>query len=72
MIKSDLKSFLPLSVRELTHWLGSKYKTIRGIIEHRNTTRVSNSLDPDQARHLVGPDLGPNYLGRLSDDKSHH
>ena len=22
--------------------------------------RVSNSLDPDQARHFVGPDLGPN------------
>ena len=21
--------------------------------------RVSNSLDPDQARHYVGPDLGP-------------
>ena len=21
---------------------------------------VSNSLDPDQARHFVGPDLGPN------------
>ena len=32
--------------------------------------RVSNSLDPDQARHYVGPGLGPNYLQRLSaDDK---
>ena len=28
----------------------------------RNTIRVSNSLDPDQARHFVGPDLGPNCL----------
>ena len=28
------------------------------------------SLDPDQDRHSVGPDLGPNYLQRLSaDDK---
>ena len=27
-----------------------------------DTIRVSNSLDPDQDRHLVGPDLGPNYL----------
>ena len=36
------------------------------------TIRVSNSLDPDQARHFVGPDLGPNCLQRLSaDDKSH-
>ena len=37
------------------------------------TIRVSNSLDPDQARHLVGPDLGPKCLQRLmsADDKSH-
>ena len=28
----------------------------------RITIRVSNSLDPDQARHFVGPDLGPNSL----------
>ena len=26
----------------------------------RNTTRVSNSFDPDQDRRSVGPDLGPN------------
>ena len=33
--------------------------------------RVSNSLDPDQARHYVGPDLDPSCLQRLSaDDKS--
>ena len=33
-----------------------------------NTIRVSNNLDSDQARHLVGPDLGPNCLQRLSPD----
>ena len=33
-----------------------------------NTKRVSNSLDPDQARRFVGPDLGPNCLQRLSAD----
>ena len=39
-----------------------------------NTIRVSNSLDPDQARHYVGPDhnvgpdLGPNCSQRLSAD----
>ena len=33
-----------------------------------NTMRVSNSLDPDQARHFVGPDLCPNCLQRLSAD----
>ena len=30
-----------------------------------NTISVSNSLDPDQARNFVGPDLGPNCLQRL-------
>ena len=30
-----------------------------------------NRLDPDQARHVVGPDLGPNCLQRfLVDDKT--
>ena len=34
---------------------------------------MSNSLDPDQVQHLVGPDLDPNCLQRLSaDDKSCH
>ena len=36
--------------------------------------RVSNSLDPDQARqnaqHFVGPDTGPNCLQRLSADNT--
>ena len=27
---------------------------------------MSNSLDPDQARHFVGPDLGPYCLQWLS------
>ena len=34
----------------------------------RNNIRVSNSLDPDQARHFVGPDLGPNILHKFSAD----
>ena len=29
---------------------------------------VSNSLDSNQARRFVGPDLGPNCLQRLSAD----
>ena len=29
---------------------------------------MSNSLAPDQARHLVGPDMGPNCWQRLSAD----
>ena len=36
----------------------------------KNTIRVSNNLDPDQARHIVGPDLGPNCLQKLSTDNT--
>ena len=32
------------------------------------TKYVSHSLDPDQAQHFDGPDLGPNCLKRLSAD----
>ena len=38
------------------------------MLDFFNTIRVSNSLDPDQARHFVRPDLGPNCLQRLSAD----
>ena len=34
----------------------------------KNTIRVSNSLDSDQARQNVGPDLGLNCLQRFSAD----
>ena len=34
-------------------------------INFRSTIRLSNSLDPYQARRPVGPDLAPNYLQRL-------
>ena len=33
-----------------------------------NSIRMSNILDPEQARRFVGPDLGPNCLPRLSAD----
>ena len=33
-----------------------------------NATREPNSLDPDQARQNVGPDLYPNCLQRLSSE----
>ena len=29
---------------------------------------MSNKLDPDQARHFVGPDLGPNCFQNLPAD----
>ena len=35
-----------------------------------NTFRMSNSLDPDQARRFVGPDIGPHCLPRLSADNT--
>ena len=47
------------------------FKINFSIISLRNTIiRVSNSLDPDQARHFVGPDLDPNCLQKLSADDS--
>ena len=36
----------------------------------RNTIIMSNSLDPDEARHFVGPDLGPNCCQKLSADNT--
>ena len=36
---------------------------------HRNTIRVSNSLDPDQDRYYVRPGLGTNCLQSPSADK---
>ena len=30
---------------------------------------MSNSLDPDQVQHFVGPEVGSNCLQRLSADK---
>ena len=38
------------------------------MLDFFNTIRVSNSLDLDQARHFVRPDLGPNCLQRLTAD----
>ena len=34
----------------------------------QDNIRVSNRFDLDQVRHLVGPDLGPNCLQKLSAD----
>ena len=44
------------------------YFTLR-MLDFFNTIKVSNSLDPDQVRHFVGPDLGHSCLQRLSADK---
>ena len=38
------------------------------VTSFRNTIRGSNGSGPDQDRHFVGPDLGPNCLQRLSAD----
>ena len=41
-----------------------KINTFEKIIQEYHQS-VSNSLDPDQARHFGGPDLDPNCLQRL-------
>ena len=43
---------------------------LQNILSGLNTIRVSKSLDPDQDRQKVGPDLDTNCLQRLlADDK---
>ena len=45
------------------------FKMIFSKTSFKNTTiKVSNGLGPDQDRHSVGPDLGPNCLPWLSAD----
>ena len=50
-----------------SHFMNVPYFTL-WMLDFFNAIQVSNSLDPDQARHFVGPDLGPNCLQRLSAD----
>ena len=43
----------------------------RQVIAYNIPGGILSSLDPDQDRHSVGPDLGPSFLQRLSaEDKS--
>ena len=46
------------------------YTRTTSVCKLSHSIRVSNSLDPDQARHYVGPDLPPNCLQKLSVDDS--
>ena len=41
---------------------GFQNKLLFSKIYLSHTTRVSNSFDPDQAIHFIGPDPGPKYL----------
>ena len=44
------------------------FKIIFSKNSFRNTIYESNRLDQEQARHIVGPDLGPICLQRLLAD----
>ena len=48
-----------------SHFIIVPYVTL-WMLQFFNAIRVSNNLDPDQARQFVRPDLGPNCLQRLS------
>ena len=50
-----------------SHFIIVPYFTL-WMLDFFNTIQVSNSLDPDQVRHIVGSDLGLNCLQRLSAD----
>ena len=52
---------MPVSIKKKTSlYIKINFKTI---IQHFDSTKVSYSLDPDQAN--VRPDQGPNYLKRF-------
>ena len=67
---SDFFNFLPHCIILHAFLSSAEFFKINLFLKNyfRNTIRVSNSLDPDQARHIVGPGLGPNCLQRLSAD----
>ena len=48
-----------------SHFIIVPYFTL-WMLDFFNTIRVSNSLDPDQARHFVDPNLGSKCFQRLS------
>ena len=62
-------SLIWVQTDQLTRFLQAKQSTqvqitknlcINGGYSMGDITRASSGLDPDQARHFVGPDLGPN------------
>ena len=46
----------------------SKLTFTKNFFQEHYYIKVSNGLDPDQDQHFVCPDLGPNFLQRLSTD----
>ena len=73
LINVDRRHGIPLGYWVIFHdFLSSAdfFKSTFSKYSFRKTIRVSNSLEPDQARRLVGPDLGPNCLQRLIADDS--
>ena len=55
--KCILISFLNIAFIFPSHFIIVPYFTL-WMLDFLNTIQVSNSLDPDQARQNVGPDLG--------------
>ena len=49
-----------LQAKQSTQVQITKNLCINGGYSMGDITRASSGLDPDQARHFVGPDLGPN------------
>ena len=65
IFRQCVKSFLIVPWEFFHIFLSSAYffpKSTFSNNSFRNAIGVSNSLDPDQARRFVGPDLGPNCL----------
>ena len=55
--KCIFSSFSNIALIIPSHFITVPHFTL-WMLDFFNTIRVSNSLDPDQDRHFVGPDLG--------------
>ena len=61
-----------LDFQNIAFIIPSNFNNMADAVLFFNTIRVSNSSGPDQARHFVGPGLGPNCLQSLSADSKSH
>ena len=68
MISTNLTLYLLIILHALLSSAEFFSKSTFSNNSFRNTIRMSNLLDPDQARHYVRPDLDPKCLQRLSAD----
>ena len=68
MLKAVISKFVNSAYWVILHVFSHQLIFFKSTFSKNSFITVSNSLDPNQAQHFVGPDLGPNCLQRLSQD----